>query len=619
MQCRKALLHIATGKLFRAIDPVLSAWYNHTNQLNKIQAKTNSQGCIERRILMDIYAAADLMKRERKTIFDLEINVTFYARVSTTRDEQENSIENQINFFTEMIKSNPNWNYIEGYVDRVRGEHAENRAEFMRMIEDGKAGRFDLVLTKEVSRFARNTIDSLTYTRDLLRAGVGVFFQNDNICTIDSDSEMRLTIMSSIAADEVRKLSERVRWGHKRAIENGNVMGNNRIFGYDKDDCKLVINEPEAEMVRLIFDLYSTGDTSVRKIERILYDKGYRGRNGTRIHHNTISGIIQNPKYKGYYCGNKVKIVDYRTREQRFLPKEEWVMYKDETGEVVPAIVSEEIWDKCNRIFETRSSAIKSREHSFKDTSVFTGKIWCAAHDKPYWRTSYSNSVSKGKPIYQWICSEKKKSGAKSCASFAIMESELYSILSEFFKDVAENLEDYVETFLRIYKESDRSAEAMRQVNSLKATLEKENKKRDKLLELYMEELITKSEFTRRNAESGELIKEVEDQIAFIEKKNESDDSYAKAIKRIEKYFREMYDPDLPMNKEQVDEMTKAIIDRISVVPINKGKMKLEIKLLTGESESMTYVRNGERYARRSGLISKKMIDAYKTAGSNNQ
>lgn len=557
-----------------------------------------------------------MMKRERKTIFDLEINVTFYARVSTTRDEQENSIENQITFFTEMIKSNPNWNYIEGYVDRIRGEHAENRAEFMRMIEDGKSGRFDLVLTKEVSRFARNTIDSLTYTRDLLRAGVGVYFQNDNICTIDSDSEMRLTIMSSIAADEVRKLSERVRWGHKRAIESGNVMGNNRIFGYNKDDCKLVINEPEAEMVRLIFELYATGDYSVRKIERILYDKGYRGRNDTRIHHNTISGIIQNPKYKGYYCGNKVKIVDYRTREQRFLPKEEWVMYKDETGEVVPAIVSEEIWDKCNAIFERRSTAIKSRERSFKDTSVFTGKIWCAAHDKPYWRTSYSNSVSKGKPVYQWICSEKKKSGAKSCSSFAIMESELYEMLSDFFKDIAENLEDYVETFLRVYKEADRTAEMRKQVNALKARLEKESRKRDKLLELYMEEAITKSEFTKRNGECGVLISELEEEINFLEKKNENDSEYANSIKRIEKYFREMYSPDIEMTKEQVDEMAKAVIDRISVVPINKQTMKLEIKLMTGVSEPMTYVRNGQRYGRRSGLISKKMIDAYKTGNS---
>ena len=154
---------------------------------------------------MDIYSAANIMKEKRKTIFDLDIRVTFYARVSTTREEQENSVENQIKYFTELIKNNPHWTYVEGYVDRVRGESADNRASFMRMINDGKAGVFDLVLTKEVSRFARNTVDSLQYTRDLLRAGVGVFFQNDNISTIDTDSELRLTIMSSIAADEVRK------------------------------------------------------------------------------------------------------------------------------------------------------------------------------------------------------------------------------------------------------------------------------------------------------------------------------------------------------------------------------------------------------------------------------
>ena len=141
-------------------------------------------------------------------------------------------------------------------------------------------------------------------------------------------------------------------------------------FIYGSQSC-----EAEAEMVRIIFRLYSTGDYSSRKIERILYEKGYRGRNGTRIHHNTITGIIQNPKYKGCYCGNKVRIVDHRTREQRFLPEEEWVVYKDETGETVPAIVSEELWEKCNQIFRERSDAIKSREHSFKDKSVFTGKI----------------------------------------------------------------------------------------------------------------------------------------------------------------------------------------------------------------------------------------------------
>jgi DNA invertase Pin-like site-specific DNA recombinase len=482
----------------------------------------------------------------------------------------------------------------------------------MRMIEDGKAGLFDLVLTKEVSRFARNTIDSLTYTRDLLRAGVGVFFQNDNICTIDTDSELRLTIMSSIAADEVRKLSERVRWGHKRSIEHGNVMGNSRIFGYDKKDCKLTVNESEAEMVRLIFELYATGDYSTRKIERILWDKGYRGRNGTRIHHNTITGIIQNPKYKGYFCGNKVKIVDYRTREQRFLPEEEWVLYKDETGETVPAIVSEELWDKCNEIFRTRSTAIKTRERSFKDKSVFTGKIWCKAHDVPYWRTSYSNSVSQGKPIYQWICSEKKRSGAKSCASFSIMESDLYQMLSEHFQSIAGNIEEYVRDFLRIYCASDREENAQKQINELRAQLTREKAKREKLLDLYTENDITREEFRERNGSSNVLISQLEEDIHALELKSQQSSDYAAELTKIETYFKELYCPGHIMSKDEVDEMAKTMIDRIDVVPVNSTEMKLEVRLKTSLSSDISYIRSGERYARRSGHISKKMIDAYK-------
>ncbi len=560
---------------------------------------------------MDIYAVANQMKMERKTIFDLSLRVTFYARVSTTREEQENSIEHQVTYFTEMIKNNPNWTFVDGYVDKIRGEHAVNREEFMRMIEDGKSGVFDLILTKEVSRFARNTIDSLTYTRDLLRSGVGVFFQNDNICTIDTDSELRLTIMSSIAADEVRKLSERVRWGHKRSIEQGAVMGNSRIFGYDKKDCKLVINEPEAEMVRLIFETYVTGNYSTRKIEEIIYSKGYRGRNGTRIHHNTISGIIQNPKYKGYYCGNKVKIVDYRTKEQRFLPEEEWIMYKDETGEIVPAIVTEELWDKCNEIFRERSKVVKDRGHSLKDKSVFTGKIWCASHERTYWRTSYSNSKAKGVSIYQWICSEKKRFGAKSCASFAIMENELYKMLSEYFKDIAENIEEYVNDFIRIYTECDKDATHQKQINDIKARIDKEKYKREKLLDLYVDGSIEKKEFAERNDSINVLISQLEENLFELEGKAQEDIEYLNNVKKIQRYFETMYSPDKTMDNTDVDEMTKAIIDRIDVIPINEDHMRLEVKLKMGGKGDITYIRRGERYGCRSGVISKKMIESY--------
>ncbi len=568
---------------------------------------------------MDIYAIANQMKMERKTIFDLPIRVTYYARVSTTREEQENSIENQIMFFEDMIKNNGNWSYVDGYVDRIRGESAVNREQFMKMIEDAENGKFDLILTKEVSRFARDTIDSLTYTRELLRKGVGVFFQNDNLCTIDTDSEMRLTIMSSIAADEVRKLSERVRWGHKRSIEKGAVMGNSRIFGYDKNDCKLVINESEAEMVRLIFQLYSTGTYSGRKIEDILYDKGYRGRNGTRIHHNTISGIIQNPKYKGYFCGNKVRIVDYRTKEQRFLPEDEWIMYKDETGETVPAIVDEDVWNKCNEIFRERSTAIKSRERSFKDKSVFTGKIWCASHEKPYWRTSYSNSVSLGKPIYQWICSEKKRGSAKSCVSFAIMEAELYEMLSDFFQDVTENIEDYIKTFLQIYNDADMKQNAAKEIASLQARIEKEMRKKEKLLDLYTDDKIQKEEFTKRNDTANIIISDLEEAIRQIKSRYGQSEDYANELKKIEEYFRTSYNPDCKMDKEQIDDMVSVVIDRIDVLPMSKTEMRLEIKLKTGRESDITYIRKGNRYGRRSGNICKKMIESYENNNNSAQ
>ncbi len=557
---------------------------------------------------MDIYSVANQMKMERKTIFDLPLRVTFYARVSTTREEQENSIEHQIGYFTELIQNNPNWTYVDGYVDRIRGESAVNREEFMRMIRDGKSGEFDLIMTKEVSRFARNTIDSLTYTRDLLRCGVGVFFQNDNICTIDTDSELRLTIMSSIAADEVRKLSERVRWGHKRSIENGAVMGNNRIFGYDKKDCKLVINESEAEMVRFIFETYSTGDYSTRKIEEMIYNKGYRGRAGTRIHHNTISGIIQNPKYKGYYCGNKVKIVDYRTKEQRFLPEEEWIMYKDETGETVPAIVDEELWERCNDVFRERSIAIKSRGRSFKDNSVFTGKIWCASHEKPYWRTSHSRQSAKGVSIYRWICSEKRKFGAKTCSSIAIVETELYSMLSDYFKDISDNVEEYVNDFIKIYQQSDKGESIQRKIGDARHRLEKEKNKRQKLFDLYVEGTMDKKQFTDLNDEINLIINQLEEDIADLEKTSEEDAEYLRNVKQVQRYFEGLCDRDTEMDKIAVDEMVKAIIDRIDVVPMNDDKMKLEIKLKSGLKGNLTYIRNGERYGCRSGAISKKMI-----------
>ena len=224
-----------------------------------------------------------------KSIFDMELRVTYYARVSSESARQLNSLANQIFYYENLIRQNK--------------------------------GMFDLVSTKEISRFARTTLDSIRYTRQLLSDGVGVFFQNDSLNTLDEDSELRLSIMSSIAQDELRKLSSRVQFGHQQAIKQGVVLGNSRIFGYRKDNKRLVLDETQAPMVRELFQLYATGTYSLRQLEKYFWEKGYRNYNGNKIAHSTLANIIANPKYKGFYVGNKVRVVDLFTKKQIFLPE----------------------------------------------------------------------------------------------------------------------------------------------------------------------------------------------------------------------------------------------------------------------------------------------------------
>ena len=324
---------------------------------------------------MDIHTIRQQLRR--MSIYDIPLRVTFYARVSSESDEQLNSLGNQITYYEDLIGRNAHWTYVAGYIDEgLSAATTKNRENFHRMVEDGEAGLFDLVITKEITRFARNTLDSIQYTRRLLAAGVGVFFQNDNINTLDEDSELRLTIMSGIAQDELRKLSSRVKFGHQQAIKKSVVLGNSRIFGYRKDGGRLVIDEDEAPMVRELFERYATGEYSMKQLETLFWEKGYRNHNGKKIAHTTMSGVIANPKYKGYYVGNKVKVIDLFTKKQKFLPPEEWVMFKDETGEIVPAIVGEALWDQANTVLKKRSEDVKNRQGICNHANLLTGNLY---------------------------------------------------------------------------------------------------------------------------------------------------------------------------------------------------------------------------------------------------
>ena len=396
---------------------------------------------------MDIHAVRQQLRT--KSIYDIPLRVTYYARVSSESDEQLNSLENQIRYYEDLIRKNRAWTFVPGYIDEgLSGISTKKRENFNRMVEEAAEDRFDLVITKEISRFARNTLDSIQYTRQLLSYGVGVFFQNDNINTLDEDSELRLSIMSSIAQDELRKLSSRVKFGHQQAIKQNVVLGNSRIFGYRKDQKRLVIDETEAPMVRELFELYATDQYSMKQIETLFWEKGYRNLNGNKIAHSTMANMISNPKYKGYYVGNKVKVVDMFTKKQKFLPPEEWVMFKDETGEIVPAIVSEELWDKANEILKRRSEDVKNRQGICNHANLLTGKLWCTHCGQPYYRRESKDK--SGNKNSKWLCSGKIKNGADSCGSFAIYEEEIKPVLYEVFRDTKADADGMVAEYVRM-------------------------------------------------------------------------------------------------------------------------------------------------------------------------
>ena len=554
---------------------------------------------------MDVYSIRQQLKT--KSIYDIPLRVTFYARVSSEKDEQLNSLDNQISYYRDFIKKNANWEFVDGYIDEgLSGISTKKRENFNNMISDAKAGLFDLVITKEITRFARNTLDSIKYTRDLISYGVGVFFQNDNINTLDEDSELRLTLMSGIAQDELRKLSSRIRFGHQEAIKKNVVLGNSRIFGYRKDNKRLVIDEKEAEMVRELFTLYATDKYSMKQIEDIFWDKGYRNNNGKKICHSTMSNTISNPKYKGYYVGNKVKIVDMFTKKQEFLPPEQWVMFKDETGEIVPAIVSEELWEQANAVLKRRSRDVKNRQNQCNHPNLLTGKMYCTHCGKLYYRKDSKDR--KGNVLSRWICSGKINNGADSCPSFTIYEEEIKELLYEVFKDTAEDAKLIIEEYTNLYAEMNAKDISSGELQKLKDRLELLSKKKSKLLEYNIAGEISDRDFVEMNRQISEESADIYSAVEEIENEINSRSGYKQKIEEIKSILQKA---ESEASSKMIDSaFVNKYIDKIFVTPIDNATAEISVKIFTGE----TVEKQLQNIKGRTGHTFKKMIESYENS-----
>lgn len=247
-----------------------------------------------------------------------KIYVAAYCRVSTDRGDQFHSFESQKRYFQEYIEHNSNYELYQIYADEgITGTNVKNRISFKMMIEDAKKGKFKLILTKEISRFARNLLDSIYYTRELKRHGVGVFFMNDNIYTMDSDAELRLAILATIAQEESRRTSERVKWGQKRRMEAGVVFGRS-MLGYDVRDGKMSVNEKGAEVVRAIFRMYTEEDMGFAAIARALDSQRISPMYAKKWNGTVIMRILKNEKYIGDLVQKKTYTPDYLSHEKKY-------------------------------------------------------------------------------------------------------------------------------------------------------------------------------------------------------------------------------------------------------------------------------------------------------------
>ena len=557
---------------------------------------------------MDIHSVRQLLRT--KSIYDIPLRVTYYARVSSESDEQLNSLGNQVRYYEDFIRKSPAWTFVAGYIDEgLSGISTRRRENFNRMVDDAEAGKFDLVITKEISRFARNTLDSIRYTRQLLSAGVGVFFQNDNINTLDEDSELRLSIMSSIAQDELRKLSSRVKFGQQQAIKQSVVLGNSRIFGYVKADGRLVIDEEQAIMVRELFELYATDKYSMKQIETLFWEKGYRNLNGKKIAHSTMANMIANPKYKGYYVGHKVSVVDMFTKKQKFLPPEEWVMFKDETGEIVPAIVSEELWEQANAVLRRRSEDVKHRQGICNHANLLTGKLFCTHCGTPYYRR---DSIDRqGNKNSKWVCSGKINNGKDSCHSIPIYERELIPLLFEVFRDTRDASSAMLEEYERMYRSMTCDGNLEKKMEAAQAAIALAQKKKSKLLELVALDSITPDDFKAMTAGCNADIEAAEQELAELREQQESGEEFNTNMERIRRVLRDaMRDC---ANGEITKEFVDTFIDRILVTPEDDGTVRLTIKIFTGESceKYLHKLKRRANFEGRTGHTSKKMIQAY--------
>ena len=503
--------------------------------------------------------------------------VAIYARVSTEHEAQLSALDNQIQDYDELLKQHPDWELYNRYIDEgITGTSVKKRKNFMRMLEDAERGYFDLIITREVSRFARNTVDTLQVTRNLKKIGVEVFFKEDNIWTFnDEDGELKLTIMATLAQNESRKTSQRVKAGMKISMLNGVFYGTGNIMGYDKVGKEMVVNEEQAKVVKLIYKLFLEGN-GVQKIKYELERRGILTSAGNRNWHaEVISNILHNSFYAGTIVYKKELSNDYL--EQKRVKNKGQVEQIVVEGTHTP-IISKEDFEEAQKIFKKRSINIKNTnklQMIYPAQKIWSKKLVCECGSHFNRRVSKKNS--DGHIVYSYQCYNQKNNGSGKIREKNGLNSEGYCDIPAvcewklevmgtvlfnkmlFDNEILDCANSILDEEMTNIEENDEITDT---INSYRKKVNKNNDKLKKLLDSYLEGIIEHEQFIDMQDNIKKETENLEKEIKGLETKiiNTTKIDLKDYIKKLKNKISKKADYNYGLNEDLLDLHIEKII-----------------------------------------------------------
>lgn len=501
--------------------------------------------------LVTIIVVTERYKSNRKV--DV-MNIAAYCRVSTDKEDQLNSLETQKEFFLEYTKRTGD-NLIKLYADEgISGTKIKNRKEFQRMLADAEKGLFDMVVVKDISRFARNTVDLLQSVRKLKALGIETQFLTANMTSM-GNSEFVLTIFGALAQEESANTSKRIKFGKKMNAEKGRVP--NIVYGYDKtigDYFNLSINEEEAKVIRQMYKWYTEEGFGGAKIANMLNERGIKTKRGNNWSQNSICRILTNEIYIGKIINGKEEIADFLTGQRKEKDESEWLV----TIRPELRIIDDEIFDKAQEILKGRHDSFKMTHERQSNKHLFSTVIKCKDCG---W--SFRRTVRQYKNTYvRWVCSGHNGRGADSCPNaITVDEEELIQVLQEYFQDVLGKkkkvIDHVIKGFRRVYKAKDENIEYEKELN---AELNKLRKFREKYMDMYTDDLISREELNEKIGGMRKEIDRLENELKMVSY-NMTKGEQLEAI--LNSTFKEM--EDITDVHEMTNTQLKRLIQKIEV------------------------------------------------------